>query len=404
MTPPTDLPVDQPAGPAGDLAPEPVTRPTLDDDAALIALADLDPVTAAGLEAMLFLADEPVDVDSLGEVLDVHPDAVDAACQGLAVRHRRERRGTEVRRAAGGWRMYSAALARPALERWALTGRTGRLTQAALETLAVVVYKQPISRTEIGEIRGVNADAAVRSLVARGLVTEVGRDDGPGQAVRYGTTTMLLERLGIDSLDELPPLTDFLPEHAAPDEPDLARLKEVRRQLASGDDLGAGAAGGTDAPADPTRDAAIRRLADVRARLAAAGADPADAQAPAPGGGDLPASGDDLPASGDDLATPVDDDVLPPPVATRATRQADGAAMDALSDRLESAARSAVAQLRRAVEASAERDRADGVTDHDAADTAADDKAADTAADDEAADTAADDETAEAADGSDADA
>lgn len=313
------LPLDEPDAPA---VPEPIE---LDDGRALAELAALDEVAAAGLEALLFLAEAPMDVLTLGELLELDPTVVDGACQGLAVRHRTERRGTEVRRAAGGWRMYSSALARPVLERWALSGRSGRLTQAALETLAVIAYKQPISRSDIGEIRGVNADGAVRSLVARGFVAEVGRDDGPGQAVLYGTTTTLLERLGIGSVDELPPLTDFLPEHAAPDEPELSRLKEVRRKLAAGGDLSASG----DAEA---REAATRRFGDVRARLADAGS---EAAAPA-----------DALAGDDD---PDRDDVLPAPQRSRTDRRSDDAAMDELSDRLEVAARSAVDRLRRAV-------------------------------------------------------
>jgi len=197
---------------------------------------DDDVVLRAGLEAILFLADEPVATSVLSEALDVPEERVEAELEGLARRHTEERRGTEVRRAAGGWRMYSSPLARAAIERWAVAGRTGRLTQAALETLAVIAYKQPIGRQEIGDVRGVNADAAVRTLVARGLVTEVGRHAGPGQAVLYGTTTTFLERLGLDSLDELPPLTDYLPEAPAPDEPDLGALRDVRRRLARGDD------------------------------------------------------------------------------------------------------------------------------------------------------------------------
>jgi segregation and condensation protein B len=299
---------------------------------AIAALAALPEVTAAGLEALLFLADEPLPVLDLAEALELDPADVDAACQGLAHRHQRERRGTEVRRAAGGWRMYSAALARPVLERWALSGRTGRLTQAALETLAVIAYKQPIGRQEIGEIRGVNADGAVRSLVARGFVTEVGRSDAPGQAVLYGTTTTLLERLGLDSLDQLPPLTDFLPEHTAPDEPELGRLKEVRQRLAAGGDL---------AGPDDAREAATRRFGDVRARLAVAGA-----EAP----------------TEDDEADPADAEAaeaLPPPKVTRDDRRDDESAMDDLTDRLESAARSAVDRLRQAVQATAEREDED---------------------------------------------
>jgi segregation and condensation protein B len=312
--------------------PEVFTPVELDEDQAVAALRHLDPVTAAGLEALLFLADEPLHAVTLAETLELTPTEVDAACQGLAVRHRTERRGTEVRRAAGGWRMYSAALARPVLERWALTGRTGRLTQAALETLAVIAYKQPIARQEVGEIRGVNADGAVRSLVARGFVEEVGRADAPGQAALYGTTTTLLERLGIDSLDELPPLTDFLPEHTAPDEPELGRIKEARQRLVGG---------GEQLDPDRTREAATRRFGDVRARLAVAGAE----APPAP--------------PGHDPETDEDADVLPPPQVTRDDRRADEAAMDHLTDKLEDAARSAVDRLRQAVSASEAREAAD---------------------------------------------
>jgi segregation and condensation protein B len=271
-----------------------------------------------GLEAILFLADEPVEVDVLAEILDHEPEAIRAELDALAAEHLAAGRGVEIRRAAGGWRMYSAALARPAVERWALAGRTGRLTQAALETLAVVAYKQPISRQEIGDIRGVNADGAVRSLVARGFVTQVGRDEGPGQALLYGTTPTLLERLGLDSLDELPPLTDFLPEAPAPDEPELGALRDVRRRLAAGGDLG-------------------------------------------------PATADPATNTGPDLRTDEDDDhALPPPAAGIGEGRAD-AGMDELTDRLEHAARSAVDRLRQAVaanEAADEGDRPDHRPDH----------------------------------------
>jgi segregation and condensation protein B len=261
----------------------------------------------AGLEAVLFLADEPVELAVLAEILEREPEEVARVVEELADEYRDAGRGIEVRRAAGGWRMYTAPVARPVVERWALAGRTGRLTQAALETLAVIAYKQPISRLDISDIRGVNADGAVRSLVARGLVTDVGRDQGPGQAVLYGTTTTLLERLGIDSLDELPPLTDFLPEAPAPDEPELGSLKEVRRRLAAGGDLeGAGP--------DPTTN------------------------------------------TGPDLDPDEDDDALPPPTTAIGEGRAD-AGMDELTDRLEHAARSAVDRLRRAVAAN---DPADG--------------------------------------------
>jgi segregation and condensation protein B len=117
-----------------------------------------------------------------------------------------------------------------------LRGRTGRLPQAALETLAIVAYKQPVTRAQVSEIRGVEADGAIRSLVSRGLVEEVGRDPGPGQPLLYGTTTRLLEQLGLDSLDALPPLPSLSPDGPLPPEPDPGGYKAARRQL---DALGA---------------------------------------------------------------------------------------------------------------------------------------------------------------------
>jgi segregation and condensation protein B len=270
--------------------------------------ANVEPPLARGLEALLFLADEPLDVDTLAIVLEAEPEVVEDALKDLARRSIEEERGTEVRATAGGWRMYTAPAARPVIERWALAGRTGRLTQAALETLAVVAYKQPIGRQEIGEIRGVNADGAVRSLVARGFVAEVGRDPGPGQAALFGTTRLVLERLGLDSLEQLPPLTEFLPEAPAPDEPELGALKEIRRRLAAGGELTPGGLGGRSATQTNT--------------------------------GTEHDSGED-----DD-----DHDVMPPPLAAAGGR-GDHDGMDELSDRLEQAARNAVGRLRAAVAA-----------------------------------------------------
>jgi segregation and condensation protein B len=265
----------------------------------------LDPVSRQGLEALLFLTDEPLGVDALADVIDHDPERIEAALEALAASYRADGRGIEVRRAAGGWRMYTAAGARPVLERWALLGRTGRLTQAALETLAVIVYKQPIGRQEISDIRGVNADAAVRSLVARGFVREVGRDPGPGQATLFGTTPVLLERLGIDSLDEMPPLTDHLPEAPAPDEPELGAFKEVRRRLAAGEELPSRSLGGRSALQTNTG-----QLAEE----------------------------------------PDDEDVLPAPTGHIGQGRQDER-MDDLTERLERAARSAVGRLRAAVAA-----------------------------------------------------
>ncbi|MDP9023337.1 MAG: SMC-Scp complex subunit ScpB [Actinomycetota bacterium] len=230
----------------------------------------MEHVSRQALEAILFVVDEPVDVSTLTQVLEVGRAEVEAALRALAERLRDERRGFVLREVAGGWRLYTAPEAAPYVERWVLAGRSGRLTQAALETLAVIAYKQPISRQEIGEIRGVNADGAVRTLLARGLVEEVGRDPGPGRAVLYGTTTAFLEKVGLSDLDGLPPLTDFLPEAPAPDEPsDPVDLRAARQRLQAGRDLvtagrprwepgggGERGAGAEDAPARSEPDAA----------------------------------------------------------------------------------------------------------------------------------------------------
>jgi segregation and condensation protein B len=192
----------------------------------------VDTENLRALEAILFLASEPVGSEPLAAALEVTVDEVDALLDRLA--HRLDDRGAglELGRAGGGWRLYTRASVRERVERFLLAGRTGRLSPAAIETLAVVAYKQPISRARIGDIRGVNADGAVRSLVTRGLIAEVGRDDGPGQAVLYGTASALLEQLGIDSIEDLPPLTAYLPEGPAPDEPAADRLRAARQRLA----------------------------------------------------------------------------------------------------------------------------------------------------------------------------
>ncbi len=257
------------------------------------------------LEALLFLADEPLDLVTLSELLEVPENDVQRELGELSEEFTEQRRGMEIRQAGGGWRMYSAPEARGVVERWTLIGRTGRLTQAALETLAVIAYKQPISRQEIGDIRGVNADAAVRSLVARGFVEEVGRDEGAGHAVLYGTTMTLLERLGLNSLEELPALTDYLPEAPAPDEPELGALKEIRRRLAAGEDLPSRRLGGRDDAATNT------------------------------------GAGED-----EDLD---DDGGLPAPSGV--SGRGDERDMDDLTDRLERAARSAADRLRQAIAA-----------------------------------------------------
>lgn len=163
------------------------------------------------IEAIVMVADTPVEPHLLAQLLEISPTRVEEICNQLAAAYRDEDRGFTLVRVAGGYRFQSHADLAPYVERFVLEGQTVRLSAAALETLAIVAYKQPVSRAQIAAIRGVNADGVMRTLTQRGLITEVGRDPGPGQAVLYGTTALLLERLGLDRIEDLPPLVDFVP-------------------------------------------------------------------------------------------------------------------------------------------------------------------------------------------------
>jgi len=162
-------------------------------------------------EAILMVADQPVEAQLLAQLLEVSPARVDELCSELAAAYVEEDRGFMLAQVAGGWRFQSHPDLAPYVERFVLDGQPSRLSPAAMETLAIVAYKQPVSRAQVAVIRGVNADAVMRTLSQRGYVEEVGRDPGPGQAVLYGTSRMFLERLGVNSLADLPPLGDFVP-------------------------------------------------------------------------------------------------------------------------------------------------------------------------------------------------
>jgi segregation and condensation protein B len=167
--------------------------------------------TLRALEALLIVATEPASSHLLGELLEVGQRRADELCEQLAAEYQAGERGFRVARIAGGWRIESHPDLAAYVERFVLEGQSARLSAAALETLAIIAYKQPISRAQIGAIRGVDVDGVVRTLQQRGYVAEVGRDPGPGQAILLGTTPELLERLGLDTLDDLPPLGDFVP-------------------------------------------------------------------------------------------------------------------------------------------------------------------------------------------------
>ncbi|MFD6638569.1 SMC-Scp complex subunit ScpB [Micromonospora chalcea] len=181
-------------------APEPPPAPVLDD-------AEL----RGALEAILLVVDQPVSELTLAEVLEQAPERVGAMLDEIAAGYTAAGHGFDLRRAAGGWRLYTRPEYATYVERFVLDGQSVRLTQAALETLAVVAYRQPVTRSRISAIRGVNCDGVLRTLVGRGLVEECGTEADSG-AYLYRTTTMFLEKLGLNSVDDLPPLAPFLPD------------------------------------------------------------------------------------------------------------------------------------------------------------------------------------------------
>ncbi len=166
----------------------------------------------AAIEAVLVVATEPVPAGLLAELLERPVEHVEELLAGLAAAYVAEGRGFELVAIAGGWRLQTCAPYRAYVERFILDDAPHRLSPAALETLAIVAYKQPISRAQVAAIRGVNADGVMRLLSQRGYIAQVGRDEGPGQAVLFGTTSLFLERLGLAGIDQLPPLQDFVPD------------------------------------------------------------------------------------------------------------------------------------------------------------------------------------------------
>ena len=172
------------------------------------------------LEAVLLVADAPLDPSVLADAVGHRPDEVAGALAALAASYDQERRGFELRQVGGGWRLFTREEYAEVVERFVLDGQQARLTSAALETLAVVAYRQPVSRGQVSAIRGVNVDGVMRTLITRGLVEEAGTESASG-AVLYSTSSYFLERLGLSGLHELPELAPFLPPDA--EAPDLAQ-------------------------------------------------------------------------------------------------------------------------------------------------------------------------------------
>jgi segregation and condensation protein B len=164
----------------------------------------------AALEAVLMVVDEPVSEIALATALELTVERVRELLLGLEQEYAAAQRGFTLREAGGGWRVYSRSDYAPVVEKFLLDGQQARLTQASLETLAVIAYKQPVTRSRVGAVRGVNVDGVVRTLLSRGLIEE--RGEGEGGAILYGTTPYFLQRMGLNSLDELPALAPFLPD------------------------------------------------------------------------------------------------------------------------------------------------------------------------------------------------
>jgi segregation and condensation protein B len=180
------------------------------------------PGLKASLEAILLVADEPVPVVVLAQVLERPRSEVATELENLAEEYKTQGRGFDLREIAGGWRFYTREDCAPLVERFVSDGQEVRLTQAALETLAVVAYRQPVSRARVSAVRGVNCDSVMRTLVLRGLVEEAGTDSETS-AILYRTTGYFLERLGLAGLEDLPDLAPFLPEDIEDIEDENAR-------------------------------------------------------------------------------------------------------------------------------------------------------------------------------------
>lgn len=178
-----------------------------------IALAEDDRTRdiRRAVEALLLVTEEPLTITLMAQLLEVPAARLETVCHELAADYDASDRGFQLVKVAGGWRYQTHPDTAVYIERFVLDGQSGRMSNAALETLAIVAYKQPISRAQIAAIRGVNADGVMRTLTQRGYIDEIGRDHGPGQAVLYGTTPAFLEKLGLNTIDELPALGEFVP-------------------------------------------------------------------------------------------------------------------------------------------------------------------------------------------------
>lgn len=205
------------------------------------------------LEALLFVTDEPVEAFALARMLEVDVSDVQSALVALQARYEEEGRGIQLREVSGGWRLYTHPVYHELIEKYVLSWDTRRMTQAALEVLAIIAYGQPITRAQISSVRGVVSDGPVNTLVERGLVREAGTADAPGNPILYVTTRLFLEKYGLRTPADLPPLEDF-----APDEKTAALIRER---------LGAAPADRAEIPAERDLPTPEQLVADAQASL-----------------------------------------------------------------------------------------------------------------------------------------
>ncbi|WP_426572896.1 SMC-Scp complex subunit ScpB [Aquihabitans sp. McL0605] len=230
--------------------------------------------SARAIEAILMVAQEPVETHLLAQLLEIAPALVDEICAQLQAEYVAQERGFVLVKVAGGYRFQSHADLAAYVERFALEGQSARLSSAALETLAIVAYKQPLSRAQIAAIRGVSVEGVMRTLQQRGYVEEIGRDSGPGQAALFGTSKEFLERMGLDRIEDLPAIADLFPSaeimealeltlRAERPEADQLPLDEAPVDAAAAPgDAPAAEAVAAEAGTDPTDDAALLAMGD----------------------------------------------------------------------------------------------------------------------------------------------
>ncbi|MCE2854813.1 MAG: SMC-Scp complex subunit ScpB [Ilumatobacteraceae bacterium] len=197
----------------------------------------LDTDVVRAIEAIVMVATEPVRTELMAQLLELPTADIEAICVELARTYEDAGHGFQLAKVAGGWRFQTHPDMAPYVERFVLDGQRARLSGAALETLAIIAYKQPISRMQIASIRGVDPDAVMRTLHGRAYIAPVGRDAGPGQAVMWGTTQLFLEKLGIATLNDMPPIASFVPDASIVEtlEKTLRAAAEVEELAAAGE-------------------------------------------------------------------------------------------------------------------------------------------------------------------------